>query len=485
MKRHWLIAGAAVLALTACRPTEQNVGSLHGRVVTASGVPVRGARVALDSASGRAVMTNVQGEFRITAGPGQHELYALHAQTQSAAAVEVSQAEGSTEVGDVILEDCGAPTPWGTTDPDGETGPTDPPPGEDEPDTPPPPPCDWEEPPPPPATVHIDSFEADYVDGFIDSYGAFLFGDSMESQAALDVYVQGDFSEGGTYSQHVVNDYSTWDVATHVGLFTYDSYGYYYGLKEGDIDLVVEDSNGDGNLDFHFTGTDLTLQYLGWDGYADPAYTATVGTATLDGEAWVWQEPEPPTEDVIIDPFVADWVDIMLLDDAPQPGPDGGTSGGGPGGPMLWIYAFDSSNNADLSLGVSLEDLTLPGSSDLTGWLAGGTTDGFASYYGDDSGNSWYYDLNHITVSVDAASISVGDTLTISLSDGQFDYTGSGGVVVGPTPDGEPTPDAGAGGATSSMPPEPEPELHLFIDNADLSGEVMDGYGDGPVPLEG
>lgn len=469
----WVFAFGVLLAVGACRPTEQSLGSIHGRVLGPGGNPVRGARVSLDGPNGTTALSDVNGAFHLTAAHGGHDLYALHVSTHAAALVNV-EVDGSSDVGEIFLTDCDdVPTPDG-----GEGTPGGTPDGGDGTDPAPPPPCDWEEPPPPDGDVHIDELVADYTDGFVDTYGLFFFGDSVDQQIGLDGWIAGDFSEGGSRTVSIENA-QPWNDDAHIGAFTYSDYGYYYVIHSGEVTVDVADTNGDGNLNFHVVATDLELHYMGWDGTIDSNYKLTIGSADLEGEAWTYQEPEPPTEDVTIDPFVADWVDILLLEGCAPDGSD-----------LLFVYAWDESANADLNLGISVNDLTLPGSADLTGWIAGGTTDGVASYYGSEDGSGWFYDLNHITVATDATAIAVDDELTLSLTDGQFDYWG-GVVIVEPTdpPPGDPTnPDGSGSGSTGSgggTTDPPEAEFHLYIDNGEVTGTVVDGYGEGPVPMEG
>jgi hypothetical protein len=194
--------------------------------------------------------------------------------------------------------------------------------------------------------------------------------------------------------------------------------------------------------------------------------TASVGAASVNGLAWVWLPPEPPTADITIPTLVADWKEIYFC-----------AACGFDGGDALYVYAFDSVNGADLGLFLPVDALATPGSTAVTGSWDGSTgVFGGASYHHD--AGSWYYDLGSATINVGSDAIVVGENLALSLSNGVFNYYWADGGVGGGGGEVEPQP-----AFTTEDDPAPVPPaqvFHLFIGSADLSGIVNDaGHGNG------
>lgn len=442
---------------------ESKSGTVRGRVVGANGQPVSGVRVALDRVGGRTTVSNVRGEFRLGgASAGDHTLLAYSVAQDAAGSVNADVDDGDVvDVGDVFLTDCDelqAGAPNGGMESDGTV--TD---GGD----PSVQPCVMEPPPPPDEHVSIASLSGDYADGFVDPWGVYGYADDSSEMAGFDFWVSADLTAGGTFSDHVINDYENGVVEAHVGLFTYgdsNGWGHYYLLREGDITVTVSD-DGDGDpstLSFSFSGENLVFDYAGWNGI-DSAYTATVGSADAAGTAWQYIPPEPPTADITIAPFIADWKYISLC---PACAIDGGDS--------LYIYAFDETNVADISLMLPVSALALGGTTTVTGnWET--EIYGWASVYSDAGG--WGYDLDHTTVTAGDAIVS-GETFALTLTDAQFNYIDAygGGVVV---IDGDGT---GNGGAEPAPSEPPVSDFQLFIGSADLSSIVDEFFCGEPQP---
>lgn len=467
--RTWNKAGLGVVAMVAAGLAgcvrESGSGTVRGRVLDASGHPVAGARVSLDRVGGRTTLTNVRGEFSLGARDGGHLLLAYSAAKHAAGSVDAEVDGGIVDVGDVWLVDCDLLVGGGegTTPMGGEDGAVPP-----DPDDPSIMPCVVEPPPPPVAHLQIDSLDAEYADAFVDSWGIYGYADDGSAQAGLDFWIPAELTAGGTYSAHVLNDYEDGEVQAHVGLFTWgdpDGWGYYYVLREGNVSVTVSD-DGDGDpetLAFSFTGTNLVFDYAGWNGI-EPEYTASVGSATASGHAWRYVPPEPPTEDLTIASFVADWSYISLC---PECAEDGGDA--------LFLYAFDGTNQADLSLFTPVSSLVLGGTAALEGGFSSDVY-GWASVYTD--GGGWSYDLDHLTASV-GPSVVVGSPLPFVVTGAQFNYVDAyGGGVIAGGPDGTVS-SGGSGGAPPEEPPVSD--LQLFIGAADLSAIVDDFYGGTPV----
>ena len=279
--------------------------------------------------------------------------------------------------------------------------------------------------------------------------------------AGFDFWVSADLTAGGTFSDHVINDYNNGVVEAHVGLFTYgdeSGWGHYYVLREGDVTVTVSDDGDEdpSTLSFSFSGTNLVFDYAGWEGI-DSNYTATVESANAAGTAWQYIPPTPPTADVTIAPFITDWSYISLC---PACAIDGGDS--------LYVYAFDQTNSADISLMLPVSALALGGTATVTGnWET--EIYGWASIYSDAGG--WGYDLDHTSITAGASIVS-GEMFALSLADAQFNYIDAygGGVVVmeGDTSTGN------DGGQPAPTEP-PVSEFQLFIGSADLSA-IIDEY---------
>ena len=447
----------AAVAVAGCNPSHSGTGTVRGRVVDASGQPISGARVALDRSTGRTTLTNIRGEFSLGAKDGAHVLLAFSQAQNAAASTEVDVDDGNVaNVGDVTLMDCDEVVPMpgeggnGAAGDDGMTEPGDPTI-----------PCEWEPPPPPEPHVDFGSLEAEFAAGFVDPWGVYGFGDDSSEEVGFDFWIPADITASGTFSGHVVNDYANGVVEAHFGLYTYE--GHYYVLREGDLTVTVsEDGDGDpSTLNFSFSGTNLSLDYAGWEGI-DAGYTASVESAIAEGQAWQYIPPPPPTEDVTLPTFVADWKYISLCPGCSMEGGD-----------ALYVYAWDGTNQADLSLFAPVSAFTLGGSSEL---ISGGDVYGWASIYTDNGG--WGYDLDHLTATLGDAIVS-GEMLSLVISDAQFNYLDAygGGVV---TADG-------GNGSSPSEPEEPPPptvsEFQLFIGTADLSA-VVDEYNCGDVGTE-
>lgn len=479
----WIGIAAIGLSLAACE-SKSGTGGVRGRVVNAAGTPARGVRVMLDGREGRSAITDVRGEFRLGAKAGSHVVVASHAVANAGASVEVEVEIGeNADVGDVVLQDCDEIIIMAGGDPNapdggegGEEGGTEP--GD------PTYPCTVEPPPPPPELVTIESFESDWASGWLDSWGLYGYGDDADAMAAIDFFVGGDFTAGGTTTIHIDEQTATAGlINAYAGLFTYDSYGYYYFITSGDLTVTVGD-DGDGDpstVAFQFSGSNLEFAYYDWAGTTDTAYVAKVNAASAAGTAYVYTPPEPPTEDVTIPTFVADWKDLYLCVACTMDGGD-----------ALFVYAWDSTNGADLSLFAPVAALPagsslLTASPDFSNEIYGG-----ASFYGVDGNGGWFYVLDHLTANV-GGPIAAGAELSLVLTDAQFDYQfADGGVVV---QEGAPT-DGGNGGSAPGDPTEPtEPpasEFQLFIGSADVSGIVNafdhgcdDGNGGGTEPGPG
>lgn len=474
MNGRWLIQttllAAAVSGLSGCNLFESSgSGTLRGRVVDANGQPISGARVALDKLSGRTTLSNVRGEFRLGgARDGEHTVLAYSVSLDAAGAASAAVTDGDViDLGDVTLTDCAV---LESNSPDGAVGED----GQSEPGTDPSvAPCVFEPPPPPDAHVSIASLEGEYASGYVDPWGVYGFADDSSEAAGFDFWISADLTAGGSFSDHVVNDYNNGTVEAHVGLFTYggnDGWGYYYVLREGDITITVTD-DGDGDpstLSFSFSGTNLVFDYADWNGGVDPAYTASVGSASASGTAWQYIPPEPPTADITVTTFVADWKYISLC---PQCGMDGGD--------VIYVYAFDNTNQADLSLYAPVSALALGGTTTLEGnWET--EVYGWASIYQDNAG--WGYDLDHLTATAGASLVS-GELFSLTIADAQFNYIDAygGGVIVMEGEEGGVVDGGNGGGAPPSEPPVSE--FQLFIGSGDLSA-IVDDYscgGDGAV----
>ncbi len=453
-------------ALAGCDLQNYSSGTVRGRVVTAAGIPVANARVMLDDANGRATLTNYRGEFRLGgAADGGHALYALDVSGQYAAAASVTVEDGAaTDAGDLVLTDCagvlaGAGSPEGPIS-DGSSPTTPGEPGADVSV-----PCSAEPPPPPPANFSFASLTATYADGFVDPSMIYVFGEDVGQGVTFDLYVLGDYSgTGGARTVHV--DPSQNFADAHVGLFvTYEQWGYYYVLRSGDLSVTVaEDGDGDpATLGYQVGGTSLAFDLVGWDGSYDAGHTATVGSLAAEGIAAQYIPPPPPPSDITIPTFTPDWVDLILCDLC---APDGGDA--------LFAYAYDSANGADLQFLAPLSTLATPG---VTSLLAANGAYGSASVYTPDGG--WYYTLVQIDVNVASSAVTLGTTLSITFSSGDFLYQFAGGPVV-VTPDGN----------TQEPPPGSEPQYHLYLTGGDLSAVVQEwkqsdpsgGSGTAPPP---
>jgi hypothetical protein len=461
-----ILLGAAVLAasLTGCNLFEESgSGTVRGRVVGANGQPLSGARVTLDRVGGRTTVSNMRGEFRIGgARDGGHTVLAYSVAQDAAGSAHANVGDGEVvDVGDVLLMDCDdvvANSPNGGMEDDGSVS-SD---GNGDPTVVP---CVMEPPPPPAANITIASLSGDYASGYIDPWGVYGYADDSSKMAGFDFWISADLTAGGAFADHVVNDYANGLVEAHVGLFTYgddSGWGYYYVLREGDVTVSVTD-DGDGDpstLQFSFSGTNLVFDYAGWEGI-DSTHTANVASAAAAGTAWQYIPPEPPTADITLTTFVADWKYISLC---PACGADGGD--------VLYTYAYDETNQADLSLYVPVSALNLGGAAELAGnWET--EVYGWASVYSD--GNGWGYDLDHLTATAGASLVS-GQLFSLTLSGAQFNYIDAygGGVVVMEGEEG--APDGSNGGGGDVPPPEPTvSELQLFIGSADLSA-IVDEY---------
>ena len=463
--QRWMTAAVIAAGVSGCNLFESSgSGTVRGRVVDANGQPIRGARVALDKVGGRTTMSNVRGEFRLGgARDGAHTVIAYSVAQDAGGSIAAEVSDGDVvDVGDVILMDCDVIVAGGGVNEDGSIEPGSDPSIE---------PCVVEPPPPPAANVTIASLEGEYASGFVDPWGVYGYADDSSEAAGFDFWISADLTAGGSFSDHVVNDYANGLVEAHVGLFTYadpSGWGYYYVLREGDITVTVTD-DGDGDpstLSFAFSGSNLVFDYANWNGGIDSTHTATVGAASASGTAWQYIPPEPPTADITLATFVADWKYISLC---PQCGMEGGD--------LIFVYAYDETNQADLSLYAPVSSLTLGGSTLLeSNWES--EVYGWASYYGD--GNYWGYDLSHLTATA-GSTLASGELFNLTLSDAQFDYIDAygGGVVV--------MEDGSNGGDDPSAPPAEPPtsEFQLFIGSADLSAIVDEYTCDGTEPAPG
>lgn len=457
------VSGAMALGLVGC-DNGGGGGTVRGRVLDVGGQPVRNARVMLDSRDGRSTLTNATGEFRLGASAGDHQILARAPVIDAGASLAVTVENGDVlDVGNVTVTDCEEPQPLpGEGSPDGSNDGGDPTN-----------PCEYEPPPPPPDSITIASLDGDYGDAFVDGYGVWGYLDDSGASAAMDFWFAGDFTTGGTKTV-TVTDATSGFFDAYAGLFTYDSYGYYYMLVSGTLTITVSD-DGDADpttMSFAFSGSNLSFAYVDWYGGVGGA-TASVGAASVNGLAWVWLPPEPPAADITIPTLVADWKEIYFC-----------AACGFDGGDALYVYAFDSLNGADLGLFLPVDALATPGSTAVTGSWDGSTgVFGGASYYHD--AGVWYYDLGSATIDVGSDAIVVGENLALSLTNGVFNYywadgsVGGGGTV-------EPQPAALTGDPTTGTPTDPpEADFHLFIGSADLSGIVNDfgcGNGDGTTP---
>ncbi len=454
----WL--GAVGLLLGGCVGDSSSTGTVRGRVVDANGQPVSAARIALDRFGGRSTVTNARGEFRLGGvRDGSHVVLAFAVAGNQAGASNVEVDDGSTEdVGDVVVIDCEdlangvllEPTPSPTPDGNGS--------GEPDPTSTSDPgdydvddmiiPCGWEPPPPPPEAVTIDSFDADWGSGWIDPSGFYGYLDDAGNQASLDVYVPGDFAEGSV----ITFDAGTVDAIGYGGLYTYDSYGYYYLMTGGELTIEVgDDGDGDPSTSaFSLHGENLQFVYYAWEGL-DAGYTATVVEADGDGSAYRYVPPEPPSGDITIETFVADYTWISLC---PGCGLDGEDT--------VSVYAYDVTDDADLSLWLPVTALAIPGSAVIEAQddFSNGVY-GSATVYGD---AYWYYELDHATLSVLSDELVAGETFELKLSDGVFDYASAYGSI-------EVCDDA-EGGAQEDPTAPPASDLQLFVGAADLTAVV-------------
>ena len=491
-------ASLALLGLTACTKSPE-AGAIRGRVLTPAGQPAAGARVMLDSATGRTTLANAHGEFRLGGAiSGGHKVFALS--NHSAALANASVAGTATsDVGDLVLEDCGVivsqggtPTGGGTsnggTTTTGGTASGAPSPaataGQPNVDPNGTMPCQVDPPPPPPDHVNYDAINADYADASLDPSGIYGFAWDSSAGVGFDFWLSGDFTTPGTYTVHVdgaaATDPGVASSQGSVWLYTQD--GYAYLLSSGDLTLTTTavdggtpsptpvgtpDSNGGpmppvpaGGATMAFTlhAENLNFDYFTWDGTVDPTHTATVGTADASGNAWVWTPPQPPAQDYTIDTLTADSSQIYLC---PACATDGGDS--------IYLFAYDSTHGADLSFSMPVSALGVPGAVTLD--ATSPDVYGSADYFGDGS-NYWYYSMAHATITIDSTAITSGAALTIHVSNAQFDFADSygGGVIVG----GGPVSNGGVTAAGSPTDP-PAAQFHLFIGSGDLSGTV-DGF---------
>ena len=475
-----LLASTALLALAGCQKSS-SAGAIRGRVLAPTGQPAAGARVMLDSASGRTTLTNARGEFRLGGAiSGGHKVFALSNHTAALASTHVD-GTATADVGDLTLEDCsiivaqggapdanaggtsGGPAPEGTpggaptkVDSDGTI------------------PCEAEPPPPPAPHVDFGAITADYGDAMLDPSGIYGFGWDSVTQVGFDFYLQGDFTAPGTATIHVAGAAIDPTVAPAASMFLYTSEGYAYLLTGGDLTITTAAADGTtptpdaspvpvatgapnagggttapgqpapgSTMRFAFHAENLTFDYFTWDGVLDPTHTASAASADVAGDAWVWIPPTPPSADITVANFVADWTDLYLCGGCSSTGSD-----------TLYVYAYDSVNGADFSLNVPVSALALPGDAILDAsnpevWAS-------ADYYGS-AGGPWYYNLAHVTVSTDATSVAGGQALTLNLSNAQFDYVDTSYY----------TPAAGAGSQQDAP-----VQFHLFITAGSLSGTV-------------
>lgn len=460
-----MITLAVATGLAGCDIDRSGGGTVRGRVVDASGQPISGARVSVDRLGGRSTLTNVRGEFRIAAKDGDRTLLAFSTQLDAGGAIDVQVTDGDVvDAGDVTITDCDILI----AGLDGGPGTSEGGDGLISPDASDPwMPCIYEPPPPPAEHITIASLTGDYADGFIDTWGVYGYADDSSEQAGFDFWIPADLTGGGTFSGHVVNDYANGIVQAHVGLFTYadaesSGWGHYYVLREGDVTVTVAD-DGDGDpstLSFSFSGTNLVFEYAGWNGI-DPAFTAAVGNASANGTAWRYLPPAPPTEDVTITTFVADWKYISLCVACTD------------GGDSLYVYAWDGTNQADVSLYVPVSALTLGGSAELFPDEA----HGWASIYTPAGG--WGYNLHSLTATA-GETLASGELFELSIADARFDYAAGYGYS---TPGGD---ESEGGTMNPGEPPPPiESEFQLFIGAGDLSSVVDEYENVQPVPADG
>ncbi|HVO29438.1 MAG TPA: carboxypeptidase-like regulatory domain-containing protein [bacterium] len=530
MKRSYLLLG---LVLAGCS-TQSKSGAIRGRVLSSNGSPVAGARVMLDHTSGRVTLSNAHGEFRLSgAKDGTHRVFAL---ANGQAATAVTSVSGVADVGDLTLEDCttivaqggttvsggsagggtgangGAPAPTATPGATGSTGSNDP--GSVDPNGTIP--CEVDPPPPPPPHVDFAALHADYADGYVDGTGISGWGWDDTQSVGFDFYLPGNFLSGGSASAHVDGSTPT-DPTTPTGYMSlYTADGYIYLLASGDLSVAVaaptsspvptatpvvdppsggapqpasSPTTGDPTVicngpmvpaggapnacpgdetvaHFDFHGENLSFDYLDWDGNVDATHTASAPSADASGDAYVYVPPPPPTADVTIANFTADWTSLFLCQGCNTDGTD-----------LLSVYAYDSVDQADLSLSFPVSDLALPGSATLTGtpWNGGPVSAfsvfGNADYYG--GGAYWSYTLDSIGISTDATALASGQAVVFTVANGSFDYMDSNGAPVPLM-----TSDASSGSTT----------LHLFITAGTLSGTIDADCGvtpDGTAPNGG
>lgn len=504
MKRIW-VGTAAALALAGCHGGSGAGGGVRGRVIGMNGQPVANAQVMLDHAGGRTTKTNSLGEFHLTSPAGAHHVLAHSAVLDAAASVAVNvAANGEQNVGDVGLVDCTVILAGGSTgpgDPNGG-GTAD---GSGDPNTEPP--CQIDPPPPPPDSIHYDSITANDAFGFVDGAGIYGSGYDEGHQVGFDFYIAGDFTSGGSKTVHVDGTQAGPAAAEgSMDLYVFDpnsGWGWFYVLRTGDLTVNVtvpstppsptpgptavpggDPSGGNGGtgpdgapgcggavVHFDFKGENLLLDYVSWDGTAG-GQVATVDEATASGDAWVFLPPPPPPGDITIADFVADWKDIYLC---PGCGMDGGDA--------LYVYAFDSTDNADLSLYLPVSSLALPGTVTISA-SATAVAGGMADVYDPSSGASWSYSLDHADLTSSSTAVTSGEELNLVLSASQFDWMGSNGVVVGGNGGVGTSPGGVVVNAAQTDPPTPA-ELHLFITHADLSAVVDGLVVDPPPPPDG
>ena len=264
---------------------ESSTGAITGRVVDLAGLSVGNVRIVLDDLEGRSTVTDPSGDFFIGGvRDGDHIVYAFDAATNSAGAVQVQVIDGVGDAGDVFLEDCGIVL----TDPDAAGSPESPflPCAEAESNT---------GLAPPSATLPI--LEIAWGEAYIDDFGIYGFLSGSNAPLDLDFSIDGDFlnAVSSTFTTTVSNDYSSGDIQLFAGLYDFQSADYFV-LRQGDFTLkITAGSQGDDTVrEFQVVASNLTFEFLDFNGVVHPESTYVIGLAQGGGLAFVENPPPPP-----------------------------------------------------------------------------------------------------------------------------------------------------------------------------------------------
>lgn len=394
---------ALAMVLSACVP-DAATGSIRGRVVDASGRPVRGARVMLEGPAGRSTVTNLQGEFRLGgARDGRHAVYALDPSASSGAGGVAHVQEGRVaDVGDLALFACDS-LPAGE-DPDAAS--------EGSPLVP----CTSEPPAPPPTVVAFGDLAASFSDAWVTPEGIHGFG-AASGGMAFDFFVPGNFLAAGSIVLEPQNDNGYGGDALVV---LYAPGGWVWLLRTGAISLETFE-NGDGDpatSGWRFRGEDLVFEYLTWDAGLDGSRVATVASAAAEGHAWRDAGAPAPEGEVTVATFTAAPSELYRCAGCRDDGAD-----------ALFVYAWDASNAIELDLVLAVDALPLPGERAVT---AGGPVTGRATVHRPDG--AWYFELVSVTLVSDSGAVAAGEPLSLTLRDAVFrwsDPAGGPGLRIG------------------------------------------------------